>query len=215
MAKQSYALEAGGQKRLDVAWSGIYRNVTVSLDGAQVGVIPDQKALTKGQEFRLPDGSTVSVQLVSTFMTTELRVARNGQPLPGSSSDPRSRLRNAYLMVYIVGGLNIVLGLLATLLKVELLQQLGVGFGSILFGLMFLGLGFFVQRRSSFALIVAIVLFAIDGLAGMALVAASGATPGFGGLFARVILLIPMFQGLGAIKELKAAAALPTPIASA
>src|SRR5690349_9384101 len=94
MPKQTFALEAGGEKRLEVSWGGMFKNTTVSLDGNSIGVIPDQKALLAGQEFRLPDGSTIKVQLVRSFISTELRVFRNGQPLPGSASDPLTRLKN-------------------------------------------------------------------------------------------------------------------------
>ncbi len=207
MAKQSFALEAGGQKRLEVSWKGLYKNIAVALDGNAIGMIPDQKTLQKGQEFRLVDGSTIKVQLVNKFYSTELQVLRNGQPLPGSASDPETRLKNAYLMVYFIAGLNLVVGLLAFLLRVDFLQQAGFGLGSVLFGLVFVALGFFIQRRSTFALIVAIVLFAVDGLAGVALAAAAGYSPSVGGLIVRVLFLIPMIQGLGAIKMLKAAPA--------
>ena len=203
MPKQSFALEAGGEKRLEVSWKGLYKDVTVSLDGNSVGVIPNQKALSAGQEFRLIDGSTIKVQLVSKLMSTELQVLRNGQPLPGSSSDPQTRLKTAYGMVYFVAGLNLVLGFVSFLFNVEFLQQIGIGFGSIIFGLVFLVLGFFVQRKSAVALILAIVIFALDGILGVFLAASQGYNPGAGGIIARIFLLIPMVQGVGAIKALK------------
>ena len=203
MPKNSYALEAGGEKRLEVSWKGMYNNVTVSLDGNEVGVIPDSKALSAGQEFRLVDGSTIKVRLVNKFLSPELQVTRNGQPLPGSSSDPQTRFKNAYLMVYFVAGLNLVLGFISILFDVEFLQTLGIGSVSIIYGLVFLVLGFFVQRRSAVALILAIVLFALDGILGFVLAIAGGYNPGIGGMVARIFLLIPMIQGIGAIKALK------------
>ncbi|NTV00878.1 MAG: hypothetical protein HGA55_07145, partial [Methanoregulaceae archaeon] len=156
-----------------------------------------------GQEFRLVDGSTIKVQLVNKFMSPELQVMRNGLPLPGSSSDPQTRLKNAYLMVYFVAGLNLVLGFISSLFNVEFLQAMGIGFVSIIYGLVFLVLGFFVQRRSAVALILAIVIFALDGILGFFLSIAAGYSPGIGGMVARIILLIPMVQGVGAIKALK------------
>lgn len=203
MPKQSFALEAGGEKRLEVSWKGLYKDVTVSLDGNLVGVIPNQKALSAGQEFLLTDGSTIKVQLVSKLTSTELQILRNGQPLPGSSSDPQTRFKTAYGIVYFVAGLNLVLGLVSFLFDVEFLQQVGIGFGSIIFGLAFLALGFFVQRKSSLALILAIVVFALDGILGVVFAASQGYTPGAGGIIARIFLLIPMVQGVGAIKALK------------
>ncbi len=210
MAKQSYALEPDGPKRLEITWSGIYRKVTVQLDGRTLGTIPDQKALASGQEFRLPDGSRLHVQLVSSLLSTELRILRNGQPLPGSPSDPHARLRNAYLLIYVIGGFNLAVGAVAELLNVEFLKQAGIGLASLVFGLMFLGLGYFVQRRYVFALIVAIVLFIVDGLAALLLAASSGGSTPVAGTFVRIILLVPMFQGIGAIKALKSQPAAPS-----
>lgn len=204
MPKQSFALEAGGENRLEISWKGMYKDLTVSLDGNSIGVIPNQKALSAGQEFRSVDGSIIKVQLVSKFMSTELQVLRNGQPLPGSASDPQTKMKNAYGMVYFVAGLNLVLGLVSFLFNVEFLQQIGIGFGSILFGLVFLALGFFVQRKSTVALILAIVIFALDGIVGFFLAVSQGYNPGSGGIIARIFLLIPMIQGVGAIKALKA-----------
>ncbi len=210
MAKQSFSLEAGGPKRLVVTWSGIYRDVTVKLDDRTLGKIPNQGALSKGQDFRLPDGSRLHVQLVSTFMTAELRVLRNGEPLPGSPSDPRARLRNAYLLIYVVGGFNIVVGLAAALFHVQFLLNAGIGLASFLFGLIFLGLGYLVQKRLlQFALIMAIVLFMMDGLAALVFAAQRGADAPFTGLLVRIILLFPMVQGVPAIKALKARASAP------
>ena len=203
MPKQSFAFEEGGEKRLGISWKGIYKNVTISFDGNSVGVIPDQNALSAGQEFRLIDGSTIKVQLVKKFTATELQVLRNGQPVLGSASDPKTKLKNAYIMVYFIAGLNLILGVISFLFNVGFLQQIGIGFGSILFGLVFLVLGFFVQRKSNIALILAIGIFALDGIAGIFIAASQGYNPGVGGLITRAIFLIPMVQGLGAIKTLK------------
>lgn len=203
MPKQSYALETGGEKRLEVSWKAMWKDFTVSLDGKKVGVVPDQKALASGREMNLPDGSTLSVQLVSKLWEPELRLLRNGQPLPGSGSDPAARFKAAYSMVYFVAGLNLVLGLTSLLFNVEFLQQIGIGVGSIIFGLIFVVLGFFTQRKSMIALILAIVIFAIDGISGFVISASQGSTASASGMVARIFLMIPMVQGVNAIKYLK------------
>jgi hypothetical protein len=203
MPKQTYALEKDGPKRLEVSWKGAWKNVTVQLDGTPVGTIPDQKALSAGQRFELPDGSTLSLQLVKKFYTTELQILRNGQPLPGSASDPEAQVKGAYSIVFFVAGLNVVLGLVAVLFQVEFLQQVGIGAFSIGFGLVFLALGFFVMRGSLVALIIAIVIFALDAILGFVLTISGGGTPNIGGIVARVFLLIPMVQGVSAMRALK------------
>lgn len=204
MPAKSYALEQNGPKRLTVSWKFGWRDTTVSLDGQPVGVIPNQKALMQGQSFALTDGSQINVRLVNRLSGAELEVTRNGQPMPGSASDPQSRLKAAYQITYFIAGLNLLLGVLSLLIKSEFLQTLSYWPVSIAFGLTFLVLGFLIQRRSSVALILAIVIFALDGLLGIYLAISGGGTPGVGGLLVRVLLLIPMVQGVGAIKALKA-----------
>ncbi|MFN2110692.1 MAG: hypothetical protein ACK2UI_13590 [Anaerolineae bacterium] len=199
MAKLTYALEPGGSKRLEISWKGMYKDFMVKLDDEVIGELSGQKELKAGRQFALPDGSSLSVQLVQKLYSAELQILRNGQPLPGSSSDPENRLKNAYGMVFFVAGLNLFLGLIAWLFQVEFLQDIGIGFYSIIFGLVFLVLGFFVKRRSALALILAIAIFALDALLGLLAGGASYAT----GLVVRVILIIPMVQGVGAIRALK------------
>ncbi len=202
MPKQTYALEPDGQRRIEVSWKGIWKNISVSLDGQILGVIPDQKALAAGQEFPLADGSSIKVQLVGKLYSTELRVLRNGQPLPGSASDPLTRVKTAYGLIYFVAGLNFLLGILA-LAGVEFFQQLGFGVISLIAGVIFLMLGFFTQHLSSIALIMVIVLLALDGILGLIFAAVAGSSSTVGGLFARIILIIPMIQGIGAIQQVK------------
>ena len=202
MPTQRYALESGGAKRLEVSWKGLWKNLAIKLDGNVVGTIAGQKELKAGQDLELPDGSVLHVQLVQKFSSTELQILRNGEPLPGSASDPVQRLKTAYGMVFFVAGLNIVLGVIAGLFQVEFLYAIGIGWGSVVFGVIFLVLGFFVKRESMVALILAIVIFALDGIMGFFLAAQQGATP-TSGIIARIFLLIPMVQGVGAIRAIK------------
>ncbi|MBW4463998.1 MAG: hypothetical protein KME07_00975 [Pegethrix bostrychoides GSE-TBD4-15B] len=203
MIKQSFALEESGDHRLEIVWEKLYKNGVVSIDGQEIGVLPDQKTLYQGLEYDLPDGSMLSFRLVKQLTSTEFHVLRDGKPLPGSTSDPQIRLANAYTTVYIIAGFNLLLGLVSVLLNIQFLQQLGIGFSSILFGLLFLALGYLVQRKSSLALIVAVVVFVINDFANFIYTAAQGHGLSNGGLVIMIGLLVPMFQGFGAIEALK------------
>ena len=83
------------------------------------------------------------------------------------------------------------------------LQAIGIGFFSIIFGLVFLTLGVFVKRMSPTALIIAIVIFALDAIFGLVLSVMAGINPNIGGLLARVFFIIPMIKGVPAIRTLK------------
>src|SRR5439155_14599717 len=114
MQKKSYALEKGGSKRLELSWSGMWKNFTICLDGNQIGSVASKKELTAGREFLLGDGSTLRVQLGKTFLIApELQVLRDGKPLPGSASDPAQQLGVSYGTIFFVGGISILLGLVA------------------------------------------------------------------------------------------------------
>jgi hypothetical protein len=98
MATNHYALETNGKNRLDISWKGIIYNgdkITVSLDGNPVGVVRDKEAFLAGQEFRLPDGSTIKVQLVKKI---GIQVHRNGQLLYDSVLQPQTLPKSAIQM---------------------------------------------------------------------------------------------------------------------
>ena len=158
MPKRKYALERGGDKSLEISWKGQWKNTEVRLNGDLIGAIPNQKELRTGQLFQLPDGTALRVQLVNNG----LRVLRNDKPLPGSSSDPVARLAQSFGIIYFIAGLNIVLGSIASIFQVEFLQTLGFGIISVAIGFIFLVLGFFTQRRSLIALIIALIIYCLE-----------------------------------------------------
>lgn len=203
MAKQAYALEKGGLRRLEVSWKGFWKDVTVRLDGNVIGTVGGQRELLAGREFTLADGARLKVQLVRRLTGAELEVTRGGEPLPGSASDPETRVLTAAWVLYIVGGLNILLGVLGLLLRSALLEALGAGWFSLAFGVLFLGLGFLAKRRSIAALVMGIVFLAADGILGVMAALSADTNPGVGGLLVRALLLIPLVQGIGAIRTLR------------
>ncbi len=209
MPKQLYALEPNGPKRLELSWKAFFKDITLRLDGLIVGRIQDRQALSAGQEFQLTDGSLVKVQLVYNVAGSELRVTRNGLPLPGSASSPEMRIKTAAGVIFFIAGINLLLGILSLLIRSELLQSLGAGWFSLVYGGFFLAMGFLVGRKSLWALIAALVVYMADSVLGLALVFMSGGTPSIFNVMMRVILIVPLFQGIGAIREAKKSATTP------
>jgi hypothetical protein len=208
MPKRKYALERGGDKSLEIFWEGNWKNTKVRLKDNLIGAIPNKKELGTGQIFQLPDGTALRVQLVNN----ELRVLRNDKPLPGSSSDPAAKLAQSFGIIYFIAGLNIVLGFIALIFQVEFLQTLGFGIISVAIGFIFLVLGFFTQRRSLIALIIALIIYSLDTVlalfSGFNILALSGdflmrIAPVIGWIIIRIGFLMGMGQGVGAINELK------------
>lgn len=203
MPKQSYSFEPGGPKRLEIQWKGFFKNTTITLDGVPLSTIPDHMTLRTPQEFNLSDGSLLKVQLVQNLSGAEMQVTRNGIPLPGSASNPETKVNTAAGIIFFVAGLNLLLGVIGLLTRSEFLTSLGIGWYSIIFGAFFLVMGFLVKKRSMVALILSIVVFSLDALLGIIGSVALGGAPAIGGFVFRVFLIIPMVQGVGAIKALK------------
>ncbi|MFN8443150.1 MAG: hypothetical protein U0175_20415 [Caldilineaceae bacterium] len=202
MAKQRFALEVNGPKRLEISWGMFWRNITIRLDDQIIGTVPSRKELSQGYDIFLPDTSLLNIKFARTFITQELQVLRNGQPLPGSASDPQSRVNAAANVIFFIAGLNIVVGLIALFFQVDFLLAYGLGIESIITGLIYAILGFFVKRKSLAALVIAIILFVLDGAFGLVTAVEVGANPG-SMVIARIVLLIPMLQGFSAIRNLK------------
>jgi hypothetical protein len=109
----------------------------------------------------------------------------------------RSRHRNAYIALYIIGGLTVLLGLVAELGQVDvLLKLLGSGWIVAAVGLISIVLGYFTMRGSLIALGIAIALYGIDTI----LILVSG---GLAGIWIRALVLYFLIQGFLALRELK------------
>lgn len=120
----------------------------------------------------------------------------------------RSRHRNAYLALYIIGGLTLLLGLVAELGRVDVLLQLfGSGWLVAVEGLVLLVLGYFTMRGSLIALGIALGLYAIDAIATFLIA-------GVRGIWIRLLVLFFLVQGFMALRELKRRQAVPTTPAS-
>jgi hypothetical protein len=199
MAKQlTYAIEPGGPKRLTIDSRPMWENCQIFFDGAIVGTIPNFSALMAGLDFPLPDGSTLRVLYTNKFLIGQFHVLRNGKPLPGSESDPNVQLRNACLVLYLVGVYDVVVGLLVGLFNVKLLASMGVTIWSSLIGAIFLLLAYLTSRGAKTALVLAIGLFLVDTLVSVYLGHSLGVD-----FMIRLVVLIPMALGLGGINSSK------------
>lgn len=203
MPSQTFAFEPKGPRCLEISWGAFWKNVSVKFEGKEVGTFADQKDLKAGKEFDLPDGSRIHVQLITSAFSVEMRVLRNGQPLPGSSSDPAVRHQAAYGIIFFIAGLNVLLGIIALIAQSSFLSKIGISEASILFGIIFAALGHYTRRGSILALILAILLFALDGLIGFSSAIAQGYSPSTAGILGRIFLLLPMIQGVPAMREMQ------------
>lgn len=205
MPTQSYSIEPNAPKRLTVSWNGMWKNFTVTFDGQPLMTMANKAELDAGKDATLSDGSTLRVQFKKSFGGGGLEITRDGQPLPGTATDPSSVVKTASYILYFIAGLNVVLGGLTLALKIQILESLGFGVLSIGIGFVIGILGYFSMQGSRIALGVAIVLYLADTAGGLFALAQSGGTGGIGGLFMRFYFLSALFKGFVAAGQLKKA----------
>lgn len=101
MPSSEYALVADGPKRLEVQWKGLWKDVTLSFDGQELGVIENKKALKIGADFALPDGTSSGKDQPQRGDVREPAAARwsfaplNGTGLPDLGSGPGCKGRGS------------------------------------------------------------------------------------------------------------------------
>lgn len=215
MPTRRYALNRGESKRLELISSVRWTPLTIRLDGQEVGSIQTMEQLKNGKTFLLSDSSKLRVELAKR----QLLVMRNGLPVPGSSSDPLIRLRGSYGCLFTLGGLVTLVGLglmiLAITQSADSLSSanetfterygagiLDLGIGLLVFGGVYLLLGFFVQRRSKVALGIAVGLVGIN-LALNSLALLLGNCSVIAGLPLQIGVLITLWRGFDAIRKLQ------------
>jgi hypothetical protein len=208
MPKQSFALEQGGPKRLELSWTAFWGHLDVRLDDKLIGSFNGQSELKTGKSFRMTDdGSILSISLSRGFYNNRLNVTRSGVPVPGSSADPGLRVRTAYGIMYLIAALNILIGLLGLLFEADVLANLQIGPYNIVFGLVFLVLAIFAQRQSVIAMWIGVIIFTLDAIIGLIGAISNQVQPSIGGLIFRAILLAVMIQAIPALEKIKSQSA--------
>jgi hypothetical protein len=201
----AFALVPGGEKRVVITIRGRWDETTAWLDGNLLGVMTE-KMLRAGQEFPAPDGSVIKFLLTKhLFPPDHLQVFVNGQPVAFENDDAKSQthINNAYEIVYFIAFINIFFGILSFFVKISYLEPFNLGIYNVLFGLIFLLLGYFVQRKSAPALVLALLILILDGFAGIILAIRSGSYLVIGSLLARIYFITPMVMGVDAILAIK------------
>lgn len=157
MPTQSYALELGGPRRIEVSWEGNYDNFGVKFDGQIIGTVIERNKLFESQTFALPDGSTLSVSL--SGLVPELRLLRNNQLLP--ELQLLSHVKTAGAILFVLGGAIILVGVLILYLQhTPRTSDINFAVSALVLGAILEILTIFVLRRSLVALILATVLWA-------------------------------------------------------
>lgn len=156
MPSRKFSLENGQPKNLEISWSLSFKNIVVKLNGQELGRMASKAELQEGRTYTIDNGSELKFQLVGSVFP-ELYVALNGQPIPGSDSNPMQKLHNASIIMFLIAGFTILAGII-TGAFVNLADSVSV----IAAGLAFIALALMVRKGSLVALIIAIIMVFIE-----------------------------------------------------
>jgi hypothetical protein len=207
MPSKTYYLDAARTTPITVRWSWLWRNFTVEQHGQLIGQLATAQELKQGATFALADGRPLAVRLHDKVGGQVLELLLDGQPLPGSATHPAQQFSAGLGVLLFLAGLNALIGLVAELGQVQLLLQLGLGYGSVVTGLVYLGLwGWAKTRLAPAAFYVAIGLLVLDFV--LILVAgvqgASGSSSGItSGMFLRFFLGLMLYRGGQGARQLR------------
>jgi hypothetical protein len=203
MPKKSYAFEPGGPKRLAVEWKGLFNDFTVKVDGKQVGTITDQRALNAGEKFKLKDGSQLEVRMINSMLGSEMRILRNGKPLPDSATSVSSRLHSARVMIFIIAAIEFFDGISYYFLNENYIKSLGISWYALYFGAFFLIMGLLMKKSPRLILWASTIVFLADAFINLWVTTNNGSQTSIFGLLVRVFFVIPMLQALRAMADEK------------
>jgi hypothetical protein len=231
--KQKFALKPGGAPRLEFfSEEGEWKNVSVRLDGKEIGKITNKAMLGQGVDFNLENGSILRIQLKMFFghYFPELYIFINGKPVPGSAPKPGSashtnkKFIEAYSAIFGTPFFN-VMTLVTVLFSGFLISSL---YSDTFFwyknstfvlinaiylligGIIFTFLGFLVKAKSKIALICAVIFYGIDIILFLWNLYLWNSVKLYidsrvvvGLMIMRIYFLITMWEGIKAIDDLK------------
>lgn len=196
MPSKIFYLDESRQESIVLKWGMFWKNFTIHKDGQLLATLNGTSELERGDTLLLPDGRSLRVQLTRKFVFNQgLDVLLDGRTLPGSHTHPQQQLRQGLYALLFLVAVNVGVGVLAFVPGLEMLEQLGLGVGSIITGLVYAGLAWWAWARTSgLAMHCALGLFLLDFVVGIVLSAGSGASP-LAGMFVRFFIGVLLYSG--------------------
>ncbi|WP_242919399.1 hypothetical protein [Pontibacter liquoris] len=204
MATKTFYLDNESTESVSISHGLNWKNLTIEKDGEMIGQVENVKALEQGQAFQLSDGSVLSLKLIKKLgFMQELEILLNGTPIPGSGTEPNQQIKQVYHLLLFIAGINAILGLAAELADIGFLKSLGLGYGTVVIGIVYALLAYFVKfRHSVVALYIAIGLMLLDIIFTLVFAAEMGGNP-TSGLLMKAFLTYSLFRGIPALKKVR------------
>lgn len=200
MPGKTFYLGENKTQVLHIQWTMGWRNTMVSFNDINIETI-GKEDLVAGKTIILPNGKEFFIRLRKGF-NTALETRIDGKYIPGSPGDPHYMLKQIFILLMILGILNIVIGMaLAFALKDD--DLFFAGLLNAAFGVAQIALGFGIKRGFFIAQILATILMSADLV--LTIYFAAGRHSGTNSfpMLIKTMFLLFVIRGFHAFKELK------------
>ncbi|WP_047452068.1 hypothetical protein [Alistipes sp. ZOR0009] len=201
MPKKLFHLKNESLDAYVVSWNTKWEQTQVFFNDTLIGVVNGKEELKKGKSFEIEDFKTLTVKLTGGLIP-ELVLLINGKYIDGSPTDPALELKNVYNLIFTLSSLSIIVGVIVEIFQIDFLLNVGIGLGSIIYGLILFGLGYGVSKRLKGALILTFVVIILSIVLTLMAVKNSHTNPS-SGITIKLFFLYYMFKGFAAIKKIK------------
>ena len=195
MAKKKYLIDGNADKELMFRWNAGWRSTEVFWNQEQIVAFGKEEIRT-GANIDIPGIGQLELKLekgIFTYLSSKI----DGKHIPNSMGDPKYMLRQIFILMLVLGIINISIGLaLFFLNKNNDIAQFGL-INAALGGIQIL-LGYGILKAIFPALIAAVILMGADMVI---TVIYSGENTSSGGVFIKLFFMIFILRGFKAFKE--------------
>lgn len=195
MSKKTFALETGAPEELELEWGKDYSNFVVRYQNQECARFSSNKELMSGQDVKITEDITLHFRLVSSLLSRELHILKDGIPLPGSPGSQESQLKESFWTLIVVSVLNVGLGIAVVLTQWEALRRAGLGLTSFILGIVLGSLTVLVLYRRYWAYLIAVGLFVLESAWGIYHVLNQGLNPNIGAILIRIMIVWTLWRG--------------------
>ncbi len=201
MAVKTYYTDKDKKNSIAVNCKAFWKNTEVLYNGKHLGTIKNQKELKKGQNFEIEEGKTLYICLTKGI-SPALDLKINGKTLDGSANDPKKIVKDCFAISIGLGALSLAIGLISYIFNIELLLERGIGIEAAIIGGVLILLAFGIKEKYIVALGLVVALIILDIAATFYFSLQPGMRPPTVAIIFKVFIVLHLFKGFKAIKEL-------------
>jgi len=204
MGKRLFYFEvAGTTHRIKLQWKEHWCDITIDLDGKNIGEFYKKDFLLKGYDWSLDTETTLCFKLIPRFKTYDLQVTCNSDQIVQLLTDPEDIIKVSYSAVFTIAFLNLIIGIRSVIFPVNSFKGGNFSIGFLFFGYLLAILGIFIRKKSIVALIISIGVWLLDTIFFLVASALSENEFKWALLFFSIYCLAYLFEALKVIKVLK------------